>query len=362
MTDEPLNIFEYERAALAQLPPMARDYYMSGALDEITLRDNREAYDRLRVRYHVLADVGDLDTSTTFLGRTHLWPLVIAPTAFMRLANPEGEVAVARAAHAEGVTQGISTLSTSSLDEIAAAVPDGSRWMQLYVFRDRELTRDIVQHAEATGCTAIALTVDAPVLGRRERDARNAFALPPGLSMPNLDRLAGGVRSDRAESGLLQFFADQVDPSLSWKDLDWLASVTKLPVLLKGIVRGDDAARGMDAGAAGVVVSNHGGRQLDTSIATIDALPEVAAAVGDRGVVLVDGGVRRGTDILKAVALGAQAVLIGRPVLWSLTVGGEAGVRRMLQILREDFERAMRLAGTRTIADVTPDLIAPAIR
>ncbi|MSQ31433.1 MAG: alpha-hydroxy-acid oxidizing protein [Dehalococcoidia bacterium] len=340
---------------------MARDYYASGALDEITLRENRAAYDRIALRYHVLADVGVRDTSTPILGRVHPWPVVIAPTAFMRLADPDGEVAVARAAHAEGVTQTISALSTASLEEIAAAVPEGSRWFQLYVFRDRELTRDLVRRAEAAGCTAIELTADTPVLGRRERDARNAFALPPGLSMPNLARLGEGIRAPGTAPGsdsiLLQFFAAQVDPALSWRDLDWLCSITSLPVLVKGVVRGDDAARAIEAGAAGVVVSNHGGRQLDTAIATIDALPEVAAAVDGRGAVLVDGGVRRGTDILKAIALGAQAVQIGRPVLWALAVGGEAGVRRMLAILREDFDRAMALAGTPDLASITPDLI-----
>ena len=367
MTNEPINLFEYERAALERLAPMARDYYASGALDEITLHENHAAYDRIALRYHVLADVGTRDTSTELLGRVHPWPVVIAPTAFMRLADPEGEVAVARAAHAEGVTQTISALSTASLEEIAAAVPEGSRWLQLYVFRDRELTRELVRRAEAAGCTAIELTADTPVLGRRERDARNAFALPTGLTMPNLAGLGAGVSaagsasrdaSDGAESGLLQFFAAQVDPTLSWRDLDWLCSITRLPVLVKGVVRGDDAARAIEAGAAGVVVSNHGGRQLDTSIATIDALPEVAAAVGGRGAVLVDGGVRRGTDILKAIALGAQAVQIGRPVLWALAVGGEAGVRRMLAILREDFDRTMALAGTPDLASITPDLIA----
>ncbi len=355
----PINLFEYEEAALRRLTPMARDYFMSGALDEITLRENRAGYDRIALRYRILAGVGERDHATTVLGAPLSWPLLIAPTAVLRLADPDGEVAVARAAHAAGVIQVVSALATASVEEIRDAVPDGARWLQLYILRDRGLTADLVRRAEAAGCTAIELTVDTPVLGRRERDARNAFALPDDLGMPNLGVLPGGMRADGEESGLLQFFAAQVDASLSWRDLDWLCSITRLPVLLKGVVRGDDAAHGIEAGAAGIVVSNHGGRQLDTSVATIDALAEVAAAVAGRGAVIVDGGVRRGADILKALALGADAVQIGRPVVWALASHGEAGVRHMLQLLREDFDRAMALAGARSIAEITPDLIAP---
>ncbi|TAJ19487.1 MAG: alpha-hydroxy-acid oxidizing protein, partial [Dehalococcoidia bacterium] len=317
---------------------------------------NREAYERIAVRPHALVDVSARDLSTTILGRRHDWPIVIAPTAFQRLAHPDGEAAVARAAAAEGVTMTLSTLASTSIEDVAAAAPGSPRWYQLYVFRDRALTRSLIDRAEAAGYEAIVLTVDAPLLGRRERDARNRFTLPEGITAANLAGARSQIASDGPESGLLQFFAAQMDPTLTWADLDWLCSATRLPVLVKGVLRGDDAAHAIDAGARGVIVSNHGGRQLDGAIASIDALPEVVEAVAGRASVLVDGGVRRGTDILKALALGADGVLIGRPVLWGL-VDGEPGVRHVLQLLRAEFDLAMALAGRASRADVTRDLV-----
>ncbi len=354
---DPINLAEFEALAADRLSTMARDYYASGAMDEITLRDNREAFDRIAIRYHVLAGVGERDLSTPILGRRHDWPLLIAPTAFARLAHEDGEIAVARAAAAAGVTQVLSTLSTTSLEDVAQAAPAGTRWFQLYVFRDRGVTADLVRRAEAAGYEAIVLTVDAPLLGRRERDARNRFALPEGLTIANLSRSMGRVDSDGGDSGLFQFFASLVDPGLTWDDLEWLCSITALPVLVKGVVRGDDAERAVGHGAAGVIVSNHGGRQLDTAISSIDALTDVAEAVDGRAAVLMDGGVRRGTDIVKALALGASAVLIGRPVLWGLAAGGEVGVARVLALLRAELDLAMALCGARSVDDLWPDLL-----
>lgn len=352
-----INVFDYEARAAQLLGPMAFDYYASGAHDEVTLRDNREAYDRLRLRPRMLRDVSERDTSTTLLGRRHPAPLLIAPTAFARMAHAEGELAVARAAGALGLTMTLSTLATTSIEDVRAAAT-GPLWFQLYVFRDRALTRSLVERAEAAGYEALVVTVDAPLLGRRERDARNAFELPAGLEAANLaseetPRLEGRP----GESGLNRFFAAQLDQTLTWDDIDWLRSISRLPVLVKGVLRGDDAALAVEHGAAGVVVSNHGGRQLDTTIATIDALPEVVEAVAGRADVLLDGGVRRGTDVLKALALGARAVLVGRPVLWGLAVEGEAGVASVLRILLEELDLAMALCGARTLEEVTPDLV-----
>jgi len=356
-SDRPLNLAEYEARAREHLSPLAWDYYSAGAMDEITLRDNREAFDRIAIRYHVLAGTAERDMSVQLLGRQHDWPVLIAPTAFARLAHADGEVGIARAADAEQVTQVLSTLSTTSLEDVASAAPGGHRWFQLYVFRDRGLTADLVRRAEAAGYDAIVMTVDAPLLGRRERDARNRFTLPEGLTAANLTGPLARIGSDGLDSGLFQFFQSVLDPGLTWDDVEWLVSLTNLPVLVKGVVRGDDAERAVKRGVAGVIVSNHGGRQLDTSISTIDALPEVAEAVDGRAAVLMDGGIRRGTDVVKALALGANAVLIGRPILWGLAVDGEEGVRHVLQLLRSEIDLAMALCGASDVGELWPDLL-----
>jgi len=321
------------------------------------LRRNREAFDDLALWYRVLRGGARPDLSTEILGATHDWPVLIAPTAFACLAHPEGERAIARAARAADVTQVLSTLSTCTLEVVAAAAPGGRKWFQLYVFRDRELTAELVRRAEAAHYEALVVTVDAPVLGRRERDARNRFALPDGLVAANIASHLPRIAPDGAGSGLAWFFATQIDPTLTWADIDWLASLTSLPVIVKGVVRGDDAQLAVEHGCAGVVVSNHGGRQLDTSVSTVEALPEVVAAVEGRCAVLMDGGVRRGTDIVKAVALGADAVLLGRPVLWALASDGQAGVEHMLGLLRAELEHAMLLCGASRLSELTPDLV-----
>jgi 4-hydroxymandelate oxidase len=338
---------------------MAYDYYASGAEDERTLADNVAAWQRLRLRPRCLVDVSTRDLSTTVLGRPVSMPVLIAPTAFQRLAHPDGELATARAAAAEGTVMGLSTLSTSTLEEVAAANGGGARWFQLYVYKDRGITRALVERAEGAGYEALALTVDAPLFGRRLRDMRNGFALPAGLTAANL--VPGGmgeVRRVDDDSGLATYIATMLDQSITWRDVAWLRSITRLPVIVKGVARGDDAAQAMAHGAAGIIVSNHGGRQLDTAIATADALPEIVDAVGDRGEVYVDGGVRRGTDVLKALALGARAALVGRPVLWGLAVDGEAGVRKALGMLRAELDLAMALCGCPTVGAITRDLVA----
>ncbi len=347
-----LTVDDFEEVARASLSKMAYDYYRSGADEERTLLRNRRAYRRLEIWYRVLVDVSRREASTRLLGTDVSFPVVIAPTAYHKLAHPEGEAATARAAAGAGTLYVVSTLATSTIEEAAAASP-GPKWFQLYVHKDRELTRSLVERAEASGYLALVLTVDAPLLGRRLRDERNGFALPEGLTMSNL--VPPGESPER--SMLARYFASRHDASLTWDDLAWLRSITRLPLLVKGIVRPDDAERALAHGAAGVVVSNHGARQLDGSPATIEALPLVRAAVGPDALVLIDGGVRFGTDVLKAVALGANAVLVGRPILWGLAAGGEAGARRVLEILRGELSTAMALAGAPSLADLGPDLV-----
>lgn len=352
-----VNVFDFEAIARERLGAPAWDYYASGADDEVTLRENRAAYERMRLHYRVMVDVSRRDTSTAVLGHRISMPLMIAPSAFQRLAHPDGELATARAAGDAGTIMILSTLSNTKVENVVAAAT-GPVWFQLYIYKDRAATRGLVERVEAAGAEALVLTVDAPLLGKRERDVRNRFTLPAGLSIENmlpagLDSMPAGVE----DSGLAAYFASLLDPALTWDDVDWLRSITKLPVLVKGIIRSDDALRAVDHGASGIVVSNHGGRQLDTSPPTIEVLQEIAAAVGGRAEVLVDGGVRRGTDVIKAVALGAKAVLIGRPVLWGLAAGGREGLSSLLELLQQEIDLAMALCGCPTMADVGPDLL-----
>jgi 4-hydroxymandelate oxidase len=299
------------------------------------------------------------ELATTLLGERLAMPIAVAPTAFHRLAHDDGELATVRGAGDAGTLFILSTLSNTAIEDVVAAAT-GPVWFQLYVYKDRGATHALVQRAEAAGARALVVTVDAPLLGRRERDVRNGFALPPGLEIANL-HAAGYARLPRAsaESGLAAYVAELLDPTLTWDAIAWLRSVTSLPVLVKGIVRADDAARAVAAGAAGVVVSNHGGRQLDASPATIDVLARVVDAVAGRGEVLIDGGVRRGADVIKALALGARAVLVGRPVLWGLAAGGRAGVVAALAMLRRELDLAMALCGCPDVASITRDLVMP---
>lgn len=356
---DPLNLRELEQLARERLPQMTWDYYASGADDESCLRRNCEAFEKLALHYRVLVDVSKRDPATTVLGQPVAMPILVAPTAFHRLAHEDGELASVRAAGDAGTIFILSTLSNTAVEQVVAAA-SGPVWFQLYVYKDRGATEALVRRVEAAGCRALVLTVDAPLLGRRERDVKNRFALPPGLGIENM-HAAGYAEVPRAhaESGLAAYFAELLDPSLTWSAVEWLRSITRLPVLVKGIVRADDAKRAIDVGAAGVVVSNHGGRQLDASPATIDVLPHVVDAVAGRGEVLLDGGVRRGTDVVKALALGARAVLVGRPVLWGLAAGGREGVAAALGVLRRELDLAMALCGCPDVASITRDLVTP---
>jgi 4-hydroxymandelate oxidase len=355
--NELINLLDFEAAALARLPAGTRDYYRGGAADEITLRANRSAWDQWSIHYRVMRDVSMRELSVELLGLKLDWPVLIAPTAYHMLAHADGETGTALAAASTGTAMVLSTLSNKPMEEVAAAATRGL-WFQLYCYKDRGITRDLIARAAAAGCKAIVLTVDTPVGGMRERDIRAGFSYPENLPMSNL--LPAGEqysKPDLGQGGFMGYVNQMFDPSLNWRDLEWIRSVCDLPVLVKGVVRPDDARFALSRGAQGIIVSNHGGRQLDTSPATADVLDSVVRAVAGEVPVLVDGGIRRGTDVLKALALGAQAVLIGRPVLWGLAVGGEAGVRRMLDLLRHEFSVAMALAGCRSADDIDRALL-----
>jgi 4-hydroxymandelate oxidase len=360
----PQNLAAYELAARDRLPAAVYDYYAGGAEDEVTVRGNRSAFERWAFRPRVLVDVSAVDASVELFGQRLRLPVLLAPTAFQRLAHPDGELATARAATAVGTALVASTLSTTTIEDTAGAC-GAPLWFQLYVYRDRGLTQALVERAEAAGCTVLCLTVTVPVQGNRERDARNAFRLPPGLEMANFagHRQAGMPNATEIAaaglggSGLEAFIAREFDPSLDWRALEWLRSITRLPILVKGVMTGEDAAHAVDHGAAGVIVSNHGGRQLDGAAPTLVVLPDVVLGAAGRVPVLVDGGIRRGADVVKALCLGASATLIGRPYLWGLAVDGQAGVERVLAILEAEIVRTLALVGRPTIEGLGWDVL-----
>ena len=342
--DRPINVSELEPLARARMEPGAWDYYAGGAGDELTLADNRDAWNRLRLRPHVLVDVSKIDLGTSAFGATLDHPVIVAPMAAHHLAHPDGELATARGAAAAGALMTLSTISSRPMEEVAAAAPGAARWFQLYDPTDREAARALIQRAADAGYSAVALTVDLPLPGNRERDRRNDFVIDLGVHLPP-DQLVD------PDTGIV------VLPTMDWDELAWLRSVCPIPLIAKGVLRADEATRAVEAGCDGVWVSNHGGRQLDTSITSPDALPEIVEAVRGRALIVVDGGVRRGIDVLKALALGADLVAVGRPVLWGLAVDGAGGVQRVMEILRDELALAMALSGCRSIGEITPDLV-----
>jgi isopentenyl diphosphate isomerase/L-lactate dehydrogenase-like FMN-dependent dehydrogenase len=346
VTDRPVNVDDFEAAARARLEPGAYGYVAGGAGDEHTLRANAAAFAGWELRPRVLVDVAEVSTAATVLGTEVELPLLVAPTAFQRLADSEGELATARAAAAAGTVMTLSTLSSVSPGELAAAAPGAPQWFQLYWSRDRGFTKALVESAAEAGHRALMLTVDLPVAGRRERDVRAGFSLPDDLPLPNLPQ---NLQREDFHTALHAV----VDDTLTWRDLEWLSSVCELPLVIKGILTHEDALLAAEHGAAAIVVSNHGGRQLDGVPATLDVLPEVVEAVGERVEVLVDGGIRRGADVLKALALGARATLSGRAVLYGLAAGGEQGAADVLELLRQEIELGLKLLGCTSPADVT---------
>ena len=370
------NVADLRLVARRRLPRGVFDYIDGGAEDESALARNTAAYRRLEFRPRVLRDMQAVDTSTTLLGRPLDYPLVLAPTGFTRIADPQGELAVARAAARAGLPYALSTLSTRSIEEVAEAGGD-RLWFQLYVWRDRGLVKEMIDRAAASGYEALCLTVDTAVLGRRERDVRRGFTLPPkigpgtivdGLLHPGwtwafvrsepivfANVTGGGVADGSDAVSLAEYINSQFDPGLSWHDVEWLRSVWSGPIVLKGIQTTEDAVIAADEGVDAIAISNHGGRQLDAAPAIVELLPNAADAVADRLEIICDGGVRRGSDIVKAVALGARAVMAGRAYLYGLGAGGERGVDHVLGMLADDVARTMALIGCNDIASIGPE-------
>jgi isopentenyl diphosphate isomerase/L-lactate dehydrogenase-like FMN-dependent dehydrogenase len=350
----PVNVADYFEQAAEKIDPKIWCYYEGGAGDEVTLRANVRAYRRWQFRPRMLVDVAGVSTRTTVLGTPVSMPLLVAPFAMHRLLHPEGELATARAAAAAGTLICVSTVTTTTHDEIAAAVGSAPRWLQLYVLRDKQRTLDHIAEARENGYSALALTVDVPFLGRRERDLRLGFDIPLDLPLPYIKGKDPKVEMSYAEQV-------QMSPSVTWRDLEWIASESGMPVILKGILTREDAALAIEHGADAIIVSNHGGRQLDGVAASLDALPEVVEAVAGRCEIYVDGGIRRGTDVLKALALGARATLVGRAIASGLAVGGEAGVLDVLTMLHDEIELGLALLGCTSPDQVTRSHVEPTV-
>jgi 4-hydroxymandelate oxidase len=348
---EPVCVADFERLAEERVPENVWCYFAGGAGDEVTLRANVAAFGRWRFRPRMLTDVADVSTEVELLGARVSMPILAAPTAMHKLLDPDGETATARACARAGTLMCVSTITSCRHAEIRDAAPGAPRWQQVYILADRGRTEAHLDEAADCGYSALVLTVDTPYWGRRERDLRLGFRIPDDLPVPYASS------PDRA-SGIAFV---PVSPSVSWRDVEWLAGRAGLPVLVKGVLTGEDARLAVEHGAAGVIVSNHGGRQLDGVAASLDALPEVAEAVGGRVPVLMDGGIRRGTDALKALALGARAVLVGRPLLYGLAAGGEDGVRRVLELLGDELERGLALLGCTSPAQVARTHVEPTL-
>jgi 4-hydroxymandelate oxidase len=347
-------VADYREAARRRMARPVFEYVEAGAGDELTLEWNEEAFRRLRLRPRVLADVSRIDTKTRLLGRDLPFPLLLAPTAYHRTMHRDGELAVARGAGRAETTLVVSSSATTSVEEIASAAT-APLWFQLYLQPEREVSLTLVRRAEAAGCTALCLTVDSPVSGPQNRIERAGFTLPPGMETPMNPLANRGRRAPKPSETRMEF---RVRYPTTWADVEWLRTATKLPILLKGILDPADADRAVGVGVQGIIVSNHGARNLDTAPATIDVLPEIAASVAGRVPVLVDGGIRRGTDVLKALAMGATATLIGRPYLYGLGAAGADGVRHVIDILRAELEMAMALAGRASIASIDRSVVA----
>ncbi|XP_071713937.1 peroxisomal (S)-2-hydroxyacid oxidase GLO3-like [Rutidosis leptorrhynchoides] len=348
-SDEPVNIKEYQELAKQALPKMYYDYFAGGAEDQHTLRENVEAFQRITLRPRILVDVSKIDMSTTILGYKTSAPIMVGPTALHKLAHPEGEVLTAKAAAACNVIMGLSFSSTCTIEEVASSC-NAVRFFQLYVYKQRDISALMVKRAEMNGFKAILLTADTPKLGRREADIKSKMIAP---QLKNFEGLYSTKVENSGGSNLKVFASRSWDPSFAWKDIAWLRSITELPILIKGVLTREDAIKAVQVGVEGIVVSNHGGRQLDYVPASIAALEEVVLAVQGRVPVLFDGGIRRGTDVFKALALGAQAVLIGRPVVYGLAVKGEYGVKRVINMLKSELELTMALSGCPTLSDIT---------
>ena len=350
------TVSDFEPVAKQRMSHMAYEYVCGGAGDEITLRDNIQAYERLRLHPRVLVDVSQLDTRTTVLGQPLDFPILMAPTAYHRIMHPEGELATVRGAAKAGAQMIASSFATTTIEDMSRAAKS-PLWFQLYCVRDRGFTKHLVQRAENAGCRALFITVDTPVTGNRHRETRVGFALPPGIDRANYRDLGGTASTTSHRPSEREIYSVVLDPTLTWKEIEWIRSFARVPVVIKGVLSPLDATKALSTGVAAIAVSNHGARNLDTVPATIDALPRIADAVKGELPLFVDGGVRRGTDVLKALALGASAVLVGRPYLYGLAAQGADGVSTVMTMLRTEFEMAMALAGRRTIKEIDRSVI-----
>ncbi|XP_072028363.1 2-Hydroxyacid oxidase 1-like isoform X1 [Amphiura filiformis] len=345
---------DFEAHARTHLPKYAFEYFSCGAQEEQTLQDNKDAFKRLRLLPRLMRDVSNRDLSTTILGQQISFPIAISPTGKHCLAHPDGEIATAKAASSMQTGMVVSSWSTKRLEDITAASPQGLKWFQLIIFKDKSLVQRLIQRAEKAGCKGIVVTIDSVVLGKKYSLIRHKQGLPHPYRFENFVGCGYSDEELRYESTITKM----KDETLTWHDIDWIKSVTSLPIILKGIMTAEDAHNAVLHKADAIIVSNHGGRLLDGALATIDALPEIVQAVHGSDIeVYLDGGIRKGTDVLKALALGAKAVFVGRPVLWGLATDGEAGVKKVLQILRDEFDIAMALSGCKTLKEITPDLV-----
>ncbi|KAB7500165.1 Peroxisomal (S)-2-hydroxy-acid oxidase GLO1 [Armadillidium nasatum] len=348
-----VSIFDFEKEATKILPRPALGYYQSGATTEHTLKENNDAIQRWKIRPRILVDVSKIDCSTRILGYPIRVPFGVAPTAMQRMAHPDGECANARAAARMGTVFTLSTIATSSIEQISSI--EGLHFFQLYIYKDRAITKQLVKRAEKAGFKALVLTVDAPNFGIRYADVRNKFSLPPHLRLANFegeDEKSSGANTSRGGSGINEYVKSLFDPALTWKDVAWLQSITQLPIVLKGVLTPEAAIKGVNSGAAAIWVSNHGARQIDTVSSTIDVLPEIVAAVGNKCEVYIDGGFRTGTDVYKALALGAKMVFLGRPLIWGLACGGEEGAYQVLNIMKTELESTMINSGYSAVTDI----------
>lgn len=353
--DKIFDIKEFEKLAQKKFSEEIMAFFSGGAGDEITLNGNSSDFDRIKLLPRVLKNVEDRSLSTTILNQQIDFPLLIAPMAFQRLAHPEGEIATAKAAEANNIIMVTSTLSTCSFEEIKVTTTSSS-WLQLYIYKDREITKNLVQLAESYGCQGIVLTVDTPLYGKRIKELHHPMVLPSDFEIKNLE-IAGLNLKEIPLRKLPGHLASLLDPAIGWKDIDWLRSITSLPIILKGIINPKDMHIAIEHHIEAIVISNHGGRQLDTTLSAIEAL-RLARSSSDTNIeIILDGGIRKGIDILKALALGAKAVMIGRPILWGLGVGGEEGVKAVLTILKAEFDLAMALCGYTSVNQINEEIL-----
>ena len=351
----PFNVNQFEKAASSSLPKNIFDFFAGGAGEELSLRENITAFDRLKLMPRILKGINTPSLSTKILGQDVSLPLLIAPMAFQRLVHKQGETAVARASSQHGILMTVSTLSTSHLKDIkqVSSIPP---WLQLYIYKDREITKNLIKAACGLGYKAIVLTVDTPLYAKKLRNPQNPIYLPPSAQVVNL--IEAGLKLDNINPSCLpQYLSSLLAPNICWKDIEWLRSITSLPILLKGILHPDDVQIAINNNIEGIILSNHGGRQLDTAITALAALQDLKEDIKEKTEIIIDGGVRKGVDILKALALGAKGVMIGRPIIWGLAVNGEEGVSRVIHILKEEFNMAMALSGFSSIDQINKDII-----